>query len=84
MAIQYQSADGRQWTVTLEAPGKVLSVPPDMEKSGAMLPEHQLRIVFSSGEEEYSDEYTEFAALEDLSSDDLDEWFEAARKGEGV
>ena len=84
MAIQYRSKDGREWWVTLEAPGKILSVPPDLEKSGALLPEHQIRIVFTSGDERLSEEYTELAALEDLSEDDLDEWFEAAQKGEGL
>jgi hypothetical protein len=84
VAIRYQSQDGREWWVTLEAPGKVLSVSPDLEKSGALLPEHQVQIVFSRGEERYAEEYTELAALEDLSEADLHEWFEAARKGEGV
>ena len=84
VAIRYQAEDGREWWVTLEAPGKVLSVSPDLEKSGALLPEHQIQIVFASGEERYSEEYTELAALEDLSEADLREWFEAARKGEGI
>lgn len=84
MAIKYESSDGREWWVSLEAPGQVLSVPPELEKSGANLPEHQIQIVFTSGEERLSEEYTEFAALEDLSRSDLDEWFEAVRKGDGV
>ena len=84
VAIQYRSKDGREWWVTLEAPGKVLSVSPDLEKSGALLPEHQIRIVFTSGDQQFSEEYTEFAALEDLSEGDLNEWFEAAQKGEGL
>lgn len=84
MAIRYRSKDGREWEVTLEAPGKVLSVDPSLEKSGALLPEHQIQIVFSSGEERLAEEYTEFAALEDLSDDDLEEWYEAVRKGGGV
>jgi hypothetical protein len=84
VAIRYRSDDGREWVVTLEAPGKVLSVPPSLEKSGALLPEHQVKIVFTSGDQRIGEEYTELAALEDLSSDDLDEWFRAAQKGEGV
>jgi hypothetical protein len=84
VAVRYRSEDGSEWLVTLEAPGKVLSVSPDLEKSGALLPEHQVRIVFSSGEQRLSEEYTELARLEDLSQDDLREWFQAARKGEGV
>ena len=72
------------WEVTLEAPGQVLSVPASLEKSGALLPEHQIQIVFTSGEERLAEEYTELAALEDLSEDDLEEWYEAARKGEGI
>ena len=84
MPIQYQSEDGREWWVTLEAPGKVLSVSPELEKSGGLLPEHQIQIVFTSGEERYAEEYTELALLEDLSESDLREWFEAARKGEGI
>ena len=84
MATRYQSLDGREWEVTLEAPGKLLSVAPELEKSGALLPEHQVQIVFTSGEERYAEEYTELALLEDLTPGDLHEWFEAARKGEGV
>ena len=84
VAIRYQSQDGREWWVTLEAPGKVLSVSPELEKSGALLPEHQIQIVFTCGEERLAEEYTELALLEDLSPGDLEEWFEAARKGEGI
>lgn len=84
MSVKYRSKDGREWVVTLEAPGKIFSVSPDLERSGALLPEHEVRIVFTSGEESLSEEYTELARLEDLSDGDLDEWFEAARKGEGV
>jgi hypothetical protein len=84
VAIQYVTEDGREWLVTLEAPGKVLSVPASLEKSGANLPEHQLQIVFTSGDDTYSEEYTALTALEDLSEGDLKEWFEAARRGEGV
>ena len=72
------------WEVTLESPGQLLSVPPSLEKSGALLPEHQIQIVFSSGEERLAEEYTELAALEDLSEGDLEEWYEAVRKGEGI
>jgi hypothetical protein len=74
----YRSEDGREWVVTLDAPGKVLSVPPSLEKSGALLPEHALRIVFTSGGESVSAEYTALTPLEDLSDDDLAEWLDAA------
>lgn len=84
MAIRYQSQDGREWWVTLENPGQVLSVAPELEKSGALLPEHQIQIVFTCGEERLAEEYTELALLEDLSQGDLDEWFEAVLKGDGV
>jgi hypothetical protein len=84
VAIRYQSEDGREWWVTLEAPGKVLSVAPELEKSGALLPEHQIQIVFTSGEERYAEEYTELSLLEDLSPAHLDEWFAAARRGHGL
>jgi hypothetical protein len=84
VAIRYRSEDGKEWVVTLENPAKIFSVAPELEKSGALLPEHQIRIVFTCGEERVSDEYTELAALEDLSQGDLDEWFEASRKGEGL
>lgn len=56
--LLFTDADGREWTVTFEAPGKVLSVPPSLEKSGALLPEHEIRIVFTSGGETHSAEYT--------------------------
>lgn len=84
MPRRYRSPDGREWEVTLESPGKLLSVPPSLEKSGAMLPEHEVRIVFTSGDERLSQEYTELAALEDLSEGDLAEWFAAAREGRGL
>lgn len=84
MARTYRAPDGRDWLVTLEAPGKVMSVPPSLEKSGAMLPEHEVRIVFSSGEESISEEYTELAAVEDLSDDDLREWWQAAKEHRGL
>ncbi len=82
--VVYRSDDGREWVVTLDSPGKILSVSPDLERSGALLPEHEVRIVFTSGEESLSEEYTELALVEDLTQEDLDEWFEAARKGEGI
>lgn len=82
--MRYRSRDGREWEVTLEAPGKVLSVAPELERSGALLPEHQIQIVFASGDERYSEEYTEMAALEDLSEDELEEWLAAAIRGRGV
>ena len=80
----FRGNDGREWDVTLDAPGKVLSVDPELEKSGALLPEHQVQIVFSSGDERYSEEYTEMSLLEDLSEDELQEWLDAARRGRGV
>jgi hypothetical protein len=82
--MRYTARDGREWEVTLEAPGKVLSVAPELERSGALLPEHQIQIVFASGAERYSEEYTELAALEDLSEGEMEEWLEAARRGKGV
>ena len=82
--MRYVSRDGREWEVTLDAPGKVLSVAPELERSGAMLPEHQIQIVFASGGERFAEEYTELAALEDLSEDELEEWLQAARRGRGV
>lgn len=84
MERSYRSPDGREWIVTLEAPGRILSVPPDLEKSGALLPEHQVKIVFTSGDETLGEEYTEMALLDDLTEDDLTEWFEAAVRGRGV
>jgi hypothetical protein len=82
--MRYVSRDGREWEVTLDAPGKVLSVAPELERSGALLPEHQIQIVFASGEERFAEEYTELAALEDLSEDELEEWLQAAIRGKGV
>ena len=82
--MHYRSRDGRDWEVTLEAPGKVLSVAPELERSGALLPEHQIQIVFASEDGRYSEEYTELSALEDLSDDELEEWLAAAQRGKGV
>jgi hypothetical protein len=80
----YTDADGREWTVTLESPGKILSVPASLEKSGALLPEHEVRIVFTSGEESVSQEYTAMVPLEDLSAAELAEWFDGAISGSGL
>lgn len=80
----FRSEDGREWVVTLDAPGKVLSVPASLEKSGALLPEHAIYIVFSSGEETLREEYTAFSSVDDLSEDELQEWFDAARARHGL
>ena len=82
--LLYTAEDGREWKVTLEAPGKVLSVPPSLEKSGGMIPEHEVRIIFRSGELEVSNEYTAMTPLEDLSDEDIEEWLQAALKGSGT
>lgn len=82
--VLFTADDGREWKVTLEAPGKVLSVPESLEKSGALLPEHELQIVFESGEERYSAEYVAMATLEDLSDDELAEWLESAMGDGGL
>lgn len=80
----FRSEDGRVWEVTLDSPGAVMSVPPSLEKSGALLPEHEVRIVFTSEGESISEEYTELSAVEDLSDDELEEWYRAAEKGRGL
>ena len=80
----YRSPDGREWVVTLESPGTLLSVAPELERSGALLPQHEVRIVFTSGEETFSEEYTALAPLEDLTGSELDQWFEAARRQQGL
>lgn len=84
MATRFRSQDGMEWEVTLDAPGQVMSVAPELERSGAMLPEHAVRIVFTSGDTQVSDEYTAMTPVEDLSDDELDEWFQAARRGQGL
>jgi len=82
--LLFTDADGREWTVTFEAPGKVLSVPPSLEKSGALLPEHEIRIVFTSGGETHSAEYTDLTPLEDLTDEEIQQWLEVARSGRGL
>lgn len=84
MARTFQSEDGRIWEVTLDDPGRALSVDPSLERSGALLPQHQVQIVFTSGEEQFAEEYTELALVEDLSDEELAEWFHAAVRGRGV
>lgn len=81
---RFVSDDGREWIVSLEGvlPGQ--SGPRVMENAGAMLPEESVRIVFRSGEETVSEEYTGLAAVEDLSESDLREWLESAREGKGL
>jgi hypothetical protein len=82
--LLYSAEDGREWQVTLESPAKVFSVPASLEKSGALLPEHEVRIVFTSNGETRSHEYTAMTPLEDLSEEDLKEWFDAASTGRGL
>ena len=82
--LLYTAPDGQVWTVTLESPGKILSVPPALEKSGALLPEHEIRIVFTSGETVVSQEYTSLTPLEDLSDDQLEGWLNGAIQGSGL
>ena len=80
----FRADDGREWITTLEAPGSILRGPPEMENAGGMLPEDAIYIVFRSGGETLSEEYTALSALEDLSDDDLQTWFRAARSGHGL
>lgn len=72
------------WDVTLESPGSVMSVPPSLEKSGALLPEHEVRIVFTCDGESISEEYTELSPVEDLSDSEVAEWYHAAIEGRGL
>lgn len=81
---RFRSRDGREWTVALEAPEVVLHVDPALRNVGARLPEETVRIVFRSGEEALSEEYTGLAAVEDLSDDDLQRWLDAAERGGGL
>lgn len=80
----YTTDDGREWIVTLESPGKVLAVPASLEKSGALLPEHEVRIVFRSGNRELSHEYTALTPLEDLSEEELRDLYHAAAAHTGL
>jgi hypothetical protein len=82
--LLYTADDGREWKVTLEAPGKILAVPPSLEKSGALLPEHEVRIVFTSGETVVSHEYTSLTPLDELDDHELQELLEAALSGSGL
>lgn len=61
-----------------------MRVSPALENAGGMLPEEAVYIVFRSGDETLREEYTGLSALEDLSDDDLREWFRAARRGHGL
>ena len=78
----FRSEDGRAWTVSLEGSGIALGS--GVENAGGMLPTEAVRIVFRSGDETLSEEYTGLAAVEDLSDGDLRDWFEAARRGRGL
>lgn len=81
---RFRARDGREWTATLEAPDAVMHVDPDLRNVGARLPEQAIRIVFRSGEEEVSEEYTGLADVVDLSDGDLQDWLDAARRGKGL
>jgi len=78
----FRSEDGRAWTVSLEGSG--LDLGSGVENAGGMLPTEAVRIVFRSGDETLSEEYTGLAAVEDLSDGDLRDWFEAAQRGRGL
>ncbi|HEX2092309.1 MAG TPA: hypothetical protein VHG28_07895 [Longimicrobiaceae bacterium] len=80
----FRGDDGREWTATLEAPELRLDAPPDLQNTGAMLPGEAVRIVFRSGDEVLSEEYTGLSAVEDLSDDDLRDWLAAAARGKGL
>lgn len=80
----FRTEDGRAWSVSLEGSRLGLSGPPELENAGGMLPEESIRIVFRSGDETLSEEYTGLAAVEDLSDGDLRRWFEAASAGRGL
>ena len=80
----FRGEDGRVWTVALEGSGLALGGPPEMQNAGGNLPGEAVRIVFRSGDETLSEEYTGLAAVEDLSEGDLRGWFEAAAAGRGL
>lgn len=80
----FRSEDGRAWTVSLQGSGIGPGGPPELENAGGMLPTETVRIVFRSGDQELSEEYTGLAAVEDLSDGDLRDWFEAAERGWGL
>lgn len=80
----FRSDDGRAWTVSLEGSGIGLGGPPELENAGGNLPTETVRIVFRSGDDEFSEEYTGLAAVEDLSDGDLRDWYEAAARGRGL
>jgi hypothetical protein len=84
MPTRYRSKDGREWRVTLEDPALALGGPPTVPKSGGLPPQEGVRIVFTSGDMQYSEEYFGLSEPEDLSPEELDEWFEAAKRGKGV
>lgn len=81
---RFRSEDGREWTAALESPGSVMQVLPEMENVGGMLPQEAVRIVFRSGDEVVSEEYTGLSAVEEMSESELREWLDAARRGKGL
>ncbi len=81
---RWRSPDGREWTVSLDVPGSIMAVAPELENAGGMLPEEAVNIVFRSGDETLREEYTLLAEVADLSDKQLTEWYEAAKRGEGL
>lgn len=81
---RFRSEDGQEWRVSIEPPEIVMSVAPELVNSGAMLPQESARIVFRSGSEVLSEEFTGLGMVEDLSEEDLRTWFRAARRGRGL
>lgn len=80
----YRAPDGREWVVTLESSGERLRVAPDPVKGGALPPGREVRIVFTLGRVQISEEYTAMAPLEGMDEAELAGWFEAARRSHGL
>lgn len=81
---RWRSPDGREWIVSLDVPGSIMPVAPELDNAGAMLPEEAVNIVFRSGGETLREEYTMLAEVADLSDGQLTEWYEAAKRGKGL
>jgi len=80
MGNRFNDESGREWRVSLEMLGLTEESMGRFQTSGAPLPHLAAQIVFRSGDEVLTEEYTSLTPVKDLDEADLKQWYRAARK----
>jgi len=80
MGNRFTDESGREWRVSLEMLGLTEESMGRFQTSGAQLPHLAAQIVFRSGDEVLTEEYTSLTPVKDLDKGDLKQWYRAARK----